>query len=115
MTEPTETELAARYGARLQAEAVALRAASDATAAGRRPVELDQNAIGRLSRQDALLGQAMASAMEARRHGRLRAIAAAQARMEDGAFGWCEDCGDFIGFARLDVDPCVMRCVSCAS
>lgn len=115
MTDPTDADLATRYHALLQEEAAALRAASGATAEGRRPVELDQNAIGRLSRQDALQAQAMASAMDARRHGRLRAIAAALARIEAGAFGWCEDCGEFIGFARLDVDPCAMRCVSCAS
>lgn len=115
MTEPTDAKLAARYATRLRGEKAALRASSEATAEGRKPVELDQNAIGRLSRQDALQGQAMASAMEARRNGRLRAIAAALSRIEEGDFGWCEDCGEFIGFARLDVDPCAMRCVSCAS
>ena len=115
MTDPTDDHLANRYRPQLQEEAHALRSASEATAEGRKPVELDQSAIGRLSRQDALQGQAMASALEARRNGRLRAIAAAFARMEDGEFGWCEDCGEFIGFPRLDVDPCAVRCVSCAS
>lgn len=115
MTEPSDAELAARYTVRLKEERAALRAASEATAEGRKPVELDQNAIGRLSRQDALQGQAMASAMDARRHGRLRAIAAALDRIGEGEFGWCEACGDFIGIARLDVDACAMRCVSCAA
>ena len=76
---------------------------------------LDQQSVGRLSRMDALQGQAMAKGIEARRHGRLAAIAAALARIEDREFGWCEDCGLFIGQGRLDVDPCAPRCVSCAS
>ena len=115
MTDPTDTELADRYRPRLEEERAALQQSSDATAEGRRPVELDQTSIGRLSRQDALQGQAMAAALEARRHGRLRAIAAALSRMEEGDFGWCEDCGEFISVPRLDVDPCAVRCVSCAS
>lgn len=115
MTDPTDKELADRYRPRLEEERAALQHSSDATAEGRKPVELDQTSIGRLSRQDALQGQAMAAALEARRHGRIRAIAAALARMEEGDFGWCEDCGEFIGVPRLDVDPCAMRCVSCAT
>ena len=63
MTDPTDDHLANRYRPLLQEEANALRSASEATAEGRKPVELDQNAIGRLSRQDALQGQAMASAL----------------------------------------------------
>jgi len=115
MTEPSDEELAARYRPRLEAERAELQAASKETADSRKPVELDQTQQGRLSRQDALQGQAMAEAIEARRHGRLRAIAAALARIPDGEYGWCEDCGEFIGLQRLDVDPCAVRCVSCAS
>lgn len=115
MTDPTDAELAARYRPRLEAERDTLVAASQDSADARKPVELDQSQQGRLSRQDALQSQAMAEAIETRRHGRLRAIAAALARIDAGDFGWCEDCGDFIGQPRLDVDPCAMRCVSCAS
>jgi len=63
---------------------------------------------------DALQGQAMAYGVEARRVGRQRALAAALARIEMGEFGFCEDCGDFIGLGRLDADPCLVRCVGCA-
>ncbi|WP_071672570.1 TraR/DksA family transcriptional regulator [Nioella nitratireducens] len=115
MTDPTDAELAARYRPLLEQERTDLLAASDDTAEARKPVTLDQTSVGRLSRQDALQGQAMAAAMETRRNGRLTAIAAALARIDEGAFGWCEDCGDFIGSKRLDVDPCAMRCVACAS
>ncbi len=115
MTEPTNADLAARYSPRLEAERAEILAASDDTKDSRKPVELDQQSVGRLSRMDALQGQAMAKGLEARRHGRLKAIAAALARIEAEEFGWCEDCGEFIGEGRLDFDPCAVRCVSCAS
>lgn len=114
MSEPTPEHLAARYRPLLEAEAGSLGEASRQTRDGRRPVTLDQQSVGRLSRMDALQGQAMAKGLEARRAGRLRAIAAALARIEEGEFGWCEDCGEFIGEGRLDIDPCATRCVSCA-
>lgn len=114
MTDPTDAELAARYRARLMAEAAALKDSTAETAADRRPVELDQQSVGRLSRQDALQMQAMAKAQDVRRAARGRAIAAALARIDKADFGWCEDCGDFIGQARLDLDPCVTRCIDCA-
>lgn len=109
-----DAELEDRYRPLLEDEAAKLAAASEASRDDRRPVTLDQQSVGRLSRMDAMQGQAMAKGLEARRAGRHRAIAAALARIEEGAFGYCEDCGDFIGTRRLDVDPCVMRCVSCA-
>jgi DnaK suppressor protein len=114
MTDPTDTDLRTRYMPRLRAEADALRAASEGSSETRKPVELDQQMVGRLSRMDALQGQALAQGLEARRAGRLRAIAAAITRMDAGEFGYCEDCGEFIGAGRLDADTCVVRCVSCA-
>lgn len=115
MTEPTNEELAERYRPRLEAEGAALHAASNSSSETRKPVELDQQMVGRLSRMDALQGQALAQGLEARRAGRLKAIGVALARIEEAEFGFCEDCGDFIGAGRLDADPCVTRCVACAS
>ncbi|MBF9060411.1 TraR/DksA family transcriptional regulator [Rhodobacterales bacterium HKCCSP123] len=114
MTDLTDKELRARYAPRLGAEADALRIASEGSSETRKPVELDQQMVGRLSRMDALQGQALARGLEARRAGRLRAIDAALMRMDAGEFGYCGDCGEFIGLGRLDADPCVVRCVSCA-
>jgi DnaK suppressor protein len=114
MSDPSDTELEARYRPLLEREAAESLAASDATRADRSPVTLDQQTVGRLSRMDALQGQAMAKGLEARRVGRRRAVLAALQRIDDGEFGFCEDCGSFIGTGRLDVDPCAMRCVSCA-
>ncbi|WP_311196540.1 TraR/DksA family transcriptional regulator [Aliiroseovarius crassostreae] len=78
-------------------------------------MELDQQAVGRLSRMDALQNQAMAQAQGARRHAQRQRIHAALERIEDGAFGFCEDCGEDIPGGRLELDPCVTRYVSCAS
>ncbi len=115
MEEPRPEDLRARYAERLRAELAELRTASEATRGERRPVTLDQQSVGRLSRMDAMQGQAMAAATEARRAGRERAIAAALARLEGEDFGWCDGCGEFIGLKRLDLDPVAQRCVACAS
>jgi DnaK suppressor protein len=43
----------------------------------------------------------------------LRAIDAALARLKDGSFGHCIDCGDDIGRARLKANPTAIRCIDC--
>lgn len=110
----TDDEMRERFGPRLRAELEEIQTASRETAADRAPVELDQQSVGRLSRQDALQMQAMAAAQEARRAGRARAIEAALHRLETGEFGWCETCGERIGEKRLELDPTLTRCVGCA-
>ncbi len=78
-------------------------------------VELDQQAIGRLSRMDALQNQAMAKAQQARRDLETRRLQAALDRIKEGEFGYCEDCGDDIPHERLRLDLGASKCVSCAS
>ena len=80
----------------------------------RRPVELDQQSVGRLSRMDAMQVQAMAQAVEARRQGRLQRIEAALKRLADGEYGFCTDCGEKIPPKRLAIDLTIARCVDCA-
>lgn len=82
---------------------------------GQATVELDQQAIGRLSRMDALQNQAMAKAGHARRQAQRTRLKAAIIRIDEGAFGYCEDCGDEIGLGRLKLDPAATRCISCAT
>ena len=43
----------------------------------------------------------------------LAAILAAEHRLANGEYGLCEDCGDTIGFARLEAQPAASRCVKC--
>jgi DnaK suppressor protein len=82
---------------------------------GQSVVSLDQQAIGCLSRQDALLGQSMAKATQARRDGHRTALKAALERLHSGDFGYCDDCGEEIAIKRLEFEPSTRRCISCAS
>jgi RNA polymerase-binding protein DksA len=43
----------------------------------------------------------------------LRDIEASRARIADGSFGICADCGGDIGFERLVAYPTAKRCVTC--
>jgi DnaK suppressor protein len=92
-----------------------LRAASETTADNRRPVELDQTSVGRLSRMDAMQGQVMAVATEQRRRDEARRVEAAIKRIDDGDYGYCISCGEEIAPKRLEVDPTVPICIRCAS
>ena len=102
-----------RYHALLSTRRADIVNLSEAAAPSRRPVELDQQSIGRVSRQDALQQQAMAKAQDARRATELRRIDAALARLAAEDFGWCEACGDAIPDARLEIDPTAAMCVPC--
>jgi len=77
-------------------------------------VELDQSRQGRLSRMDALQGQAMSQELERRRRIELRNIEAALKRIEEGDYGYCVDCGEAIAEKRLNYDPAAARCIACA-
>ena len=51
---------------------------------------------------------------EARRdHDELVAVRAALARIEDGSYGACQDCGADIGLPRLHAFPAALRCIGC--
>lgn len=80
----------------------------------RRPVELDQSRLGRLSRMDALQVQAMSIETARRRTAELGRIAAAFARIESGEYGECLSCGEAIAPRRLELDPTVAVCIDCA-
>ena len=80
----------------------------------RAAVALDQQAVGRLSRMDAMQQQAMAQAGERARARDLQRIDAALRRIEDGEYGYCSECGEPIAEKRLAVDPMASACVACA-
>lgn len=100
--------------AALFVEMEALESCSVSTADKRTPVKLDQQSVGRLSRMDALQGQAMAQAEEERRQQRLRLIGAALKRIDDGEYSYCVSCGNSIPEKRLAFDPAASQCVDCA-
>lgn len=111
MTDPDPDSVRQRLLA-LKAELAALSASGRDD---RRPVELDQQSVGRLSRQDSLQVQAMAQAADVRRTREMRRIDAALARLDDGDYGWCAECGEAIEAKRLEFDPAAPRCSDCAS
>ena len=76
-------------------------------------VELDQQSVGRLSRMDALQSQAMAQAQKRRRNAMKVVLQAALKRIDEGEFGFCDDCGDEIGQSRLMANPIITKCISC--
>ena len=98
----------------LAAEREQLREVSAGAADERKPVQLDQQSVGRLSRMDAMQVQAMAQAVEARRQGRLQRIEAALKRIDAGDYGYCVSCDTEIPVKRLEIDPATERCVDCA-
>ncbi len=100
--------------ARLELERANLLEVSDSAAEERRPVELDQQSVGRLSRMDAMQVQAMAQAVEARRRARVHRIDAALKRLESDDYGYCVSCDEDIPAKRLEIDPATDRCVDCA-
>ncbi len=91
-----------------------LRAMSAGSKNDRKPVELDQTSVGRLSRVDSLQGQAMAMAQEKRRYDEIKRIEAAIQRVDDGEYGFCLKCGEPIDAARLAVDATIPTCIACA-
>ena len=92
-----------------------LRAASTDTAANRKPVELDQTTVGRLSRMDAMQQQAMALASENARNVDVQRVQSAIARIDQGDYGYCTVCDEEIAPKRLAVDPTIPTCIKCAS
>jgi DnaK suppressor protein len=110
-----DTEKLKKYRKTLRALGAQIRAAEAETSGEREPVELDQQAVGRLSRMDALQVQAMAQETSRRRKMQLRRITAALARIGEGEFGYCLECGEEIAARRLELDPTAPLCIDCAT
>jgi len=87
---------------------------SQATEEARQPVELDQSAVGRLSRMDALQTQAMQLETERRRSMEIIRINSALKRLEKGEFGYCASCGIDIEQKRVENNPTTPTCFDCA-
>lgn len=77
------------------------------------PVELDQTPVGRVSRVDALQQQGIA--LNSRRNLMLRQkkILAALQALDSGDYGYCQECDEAIGYARLTVKPEANFCLAC--
>lgn len=99
---------------RLEKKRKELETLSAISKEARDTVELDQQAVGRLSRMDAMQQQAMAEAQERTRSLDLQRIELAYRRIREGDYGYCEACDREIPDGRLAIDPMAERCVNCA-
>ena len=80
---------------------------------GIKPVPPD-DALGRLTRLDAIQGQAMNQNTYRQAKGRMIALQGALARIDDPGFGLCVECGEPIPMGRLKLMPETQHCVNCA-
>ncbi len=103
-----------KFHARITARLAELGSADVLGAAGQATVTLDQQSVGRLNRMDALQNQAMSKASQARRAAERARLITALGRIDEGEFGYCEDCGDAIALPRLELDPSAAKCIDCA-
>lgn len=99
----------------LEALAERLRQGLAGSAASARPVELDQPAVGRVSRIDAIQQQKMLEANRHAQRSRLQLVQTALRRLEDDTYGECLACGESIAWARLVARPETPFCLECQS
>lgn len=80
-----------------------------------RPVELDQTAVGRLSRIDSIQNQSMSKGLHEREVVRFSQLREALVRASEGTYGVCTECEGEIPFERLFVFPEAPECSRCVS
>lgn len=80
-----------------------------------KPVTLDQQSVGRVSRIDAIQQQQMAIANQQQARQLLKRIELAIQRIEAGEYGACTHCGEPIAFARMQAQPFASLCIGCQS
>ena len=97
---------------RMQQQLQGLQETVDAAS---RVVKLDQTSVGRLSRMDAMQGQAMSQEAGRRRQLQLQGISAALRRIETGDYGYCLRCDEPVAPGRLAHDPAASLCIDCAN
>lgn len=78
-------------------------------------VELDQALAGRVSRIDAIQQQKLAQAGLSRAKLKFDKLSWVQQQLESEDYGFCEECGEAIKFARLLIKPESRYCIECQS
>ncbi len=78
-----------------------------------KPIAPD-NAIGRLSRMDAINNKTINDAALRKQKKRLKKLERALDKLKEGKHGNCRKCGDPIPFGRLKFMPWTTKCVKCA-
>ena len=114
MTNYSQTDLAT-FKDKLTARIAELQDLEQAASSATDTVILDQSTIGRLSRMDAMQGQAMAQATALRRTQEIHELQQALSRIEQDCFGECSECLELINPRRIAHNPAVTLCLTCAS
>jgi DnaK suppressor protein len=71
-------------------------------------------AIGRLSRLDSMQMEEVRKAATRLRNLRIHELQESLRRMDEGGYGICEGCGEWIAYARLEQRPEANLCGDCA-
>jgi len=112
MSHLTDSHLAELRG-ELERQLAKLQNSMTVTDEALKTVELDQTAVGRLSRMDSLQNQSMAKGLREREMVRLALIQAALKRFDRGSYGVCRECEGPIVFERLSIFPESETCGRC--
>lgn len=97
----------------LELQLTKLRKSMTVTDEALKTVDLDQAAVGRLSRMDSLQNQGIAQGLREREVQKLAMILEALKRLEAGTYGVCSACSGEIAFQRLMVFPESPNCAGC--
>jgi DnaK suppressor protein len=109
MTQKERNELRDIIGKRIQETEKEIEHLKELT----KPVAPD-NAIGRLSRMDAINNKSINDASLRENKSKLQKLERASSRIEEEGFGDCSKCGEKIAFGRLKFMPWTTKCVTCA-
>lgn len=102
------------FKTRLKDRRLEILAGKEAIKQSSASVELDQTRVGRLSRMDAMQQQAMSQASARLIDIELQRIKTALKRIESEEYGYCILCDEEIAEKRLQFDPSLLTCISCA-
>ncbi|MBV1919687.1 MAG: TraR/DksA C4-type zinc finger protein [Pseudomonadales bacterium] len=80
-----------------------------------KPVQLDQQALGRVSRIDAIQQQKMAIANRTNQEFTLVQIMQALRKVKEDDYGYCQECDIPIPYKRLLTRPETNLCIQCQS
>jgi DnaK suppressor protein len=113
MSHLNKTQIA-EFRDELERQLIKLEKSMTVTDEALKTVELDQGAVGRLSRMDSLQNQGIAKGLRERESISLALIREALRRLDAGTFGICTGCGGQVAAERLFVFPESETCAACS-
>ena len=72
-------------------------------------------AVGRLSRLDSMQMEEIKKDATRRHNEQMHLLQVALKKMDDGSYGQCDGCGEWIGYTRLEQRPEANLCSGCAT